>query len=80
MKVDFKEFVNFATLNSENHRSARCPCTECYKVEFHTPERIKGYLFQNNFMWTYVAWDKYREVDSNIVLFLKSRILVARSP
>lgn len=61
-------FVNFATLNSENRRLVRCLCNECCNLEFHTPEWIKGHLFQNGFFPTYIVWDKHGEVDSNAAL------------
>ena len=54
-----EEFVNFATLNSENHRLVRCPCIDGCNLQLHTLERIKGYLFQNGFLPTYFIWDKH---------------------
>ena len=52
-------FVNFSTLNYENHRLVRCLCINGCNLQFHTLERIKGYLFQNGFLLTYLVWDKH---------------------
>ena len=58
-----EEFVNFATLNSENRRSVRCPYSECCNPEFHTPERIKESFVSNCFLPT--SWHKHGKANSN---------------
>ena len=49
-------FISFSVQNSTSKISIRCPCLQCGKMIFHTPQIVREHLFFYGFYQSYLTW------------------------